>query len=147
MFVVSFKSSKKKLIVLGAAAVLLAAALIFAGTSDFAKPAANVSGVDYSASTNEERLSFISQFGWEVDKDPSQVQEVLIPAEFSDVYKKYNEIQKNQKLDLEKYKGMRAKRWSYTVRNHPGTRVRIPSGLTFSYTRAELSAATYALRK
>lgn len=120
MFVVSFKSSKKKLAVLAAAGVVLIGALIWAGASGIAEPAANVSGINYSASTNEERVNFISQFGWEIDTDPIEVEEVIIPTEFTDVYENYNKIQKEQKLDLEKYKGMRVKRWTYAVKNYPG---------------------------
>ena len=120
MFVVSFKSSKKKLAVLAAAGVVLIGALIWAGASGIAEPAANVSGINYSASTNEERVNFISQFGWEIDTDPIEVEEVIIPTEFTDVYENYNKIQKEQNLDLEKYKGMRVKRWTYAVKNYPG---------------------------
>lgn len=120
MFVVSFKSSKKKLAVLAAAGIVLVGALIWAGASGIAEPTANVSGINYSASTNEERVNFISQFGWEIDTDPIEVEEVIIPTEFTDVYENYNKIQKEQKLDLEKYKGMRVKRWTYAVKNYPG---------------------------
>ncbi len=120
MFVVSFKSSKKKLAVLAAAGVVLIGALIWAGASGIAEPAANVSGINYSASTNEERVNFISQFGWEIDTGPIEVEEVIIPTEFTDVYENYNKIQKEQNLDLEKYKGMRVKRWTYAVKNYPG---------------------------
>ena len=120
MFVVSFKSSKKKLAVLAAAGIVLVGALIWAGISGMAEPTANVSGINYSGATNDERGNFISQFGWEIDTDPIEVEEVLIPNEFTDVYKNYNEIQKKQKLDLEKYKGMRVKRWTYAVKNYPG---------------------------
>ncbi len=46
--------------------------------------------------------------------------EVIIPAEFDEAYEKYNEIQKKQNLDLSKYSGKRAKRWTYEVKNYPG---------------------------
>ncbi len=48
------------------------------------------------------------------------VAEVIIPSEFDDTYKAYNEIQKKQGFDLEKYKGSGVKRWTYEIKNYPG---------------------------
>ncbi len=72
------------------------------------------------AGTHEERMSFFSQFGWEIDENPAVVKEVIIPDEFDDTYEEYNDIQRQQKLDLEKYKGARVKLWSYNILNYPG---------------------------
>jgi hypothetical protein len=73
-----------------------------------------------AAKTNEERLAFIKSFGWEVEEDPAEVLEVIIPAEFDDVYSRYNDIQKLQGCDLKGFAGERCKRYSYTVTNYPG---------------------------
>ena len=78
------------------------------------------SGMSIKASTHEERMAFLSQFGWEIDEDPIEVREVIIPEEFDDTYTAYNEIQKNQGFDLTVYAGMRVKRWTYTVKNYTG---------------------------
>lgn len=120
MFVVSFKSSKVKLIALAAAGIALIAALVFAGTSKLTRQTVASGGIDYSGADNESRVRFISGFGWDIDTEPLEVREVLIPNEFDEVYSKYNEIQKAQKLDLEKYKGARVKRWTYAVNNYDG---------------------------
>ncbi len=72
------------------------------------------------AETHEERMSFFSQFGWEIEENPSQVKEVIIPDEFDETYEMYNDIQRQQNLDLEKYKGARVKMWSYDILNYPG---------------------------
>jgi hypothetical protein len=71
------------------------------------------------AKTNEQRIEFLKQFGWEVDAEPVEVVEVVIPTEFDDVYEKYNIIQKKQGFDLTGFKGKRMKRWTYTVKNYP----------------------------
>ena len=61
----------------------------------------NKSGaINFKAENNQERLKFISQFGWEVDSEPVEVNEVIIPQEFDDVYNNYNEIQLMQNCDL-----------------------------------------------
>lgn len=72
------------------------------------------------AETHEERMTFFSQFGWEIDENPVQVKEVIIPQEFDETYEEYNDIQRQQNLDLEKYKGARVKMWSYNILNYPG---------------------------
>ena len=72
------------------------------------------------ASTDEERIAFLSQFGWSVDEEPVEVKEVIIPSQFDEVYEKYNLIQKNQGFDLEQYRSKRVKKWTYIVRNYKG---------------------------
>ena len=118
MFVYAVKSSKLKffaLVLLVAAAVI---AMIYVSSDN--APAANDGAVSLKATTAQERLAFFSQFGWEIDEDPIEVAEIIIPSEFDEVYEAYNEIQKQQNLDLSIYSGKRVKRWTYGVRNYPG---------------------------
>ena len=68
----------------------------------------------------EDRVAYIQKFGWEIDPEPTEVQEVIIPSEFDDVLTKYNDLQQKQGFDLGKYKGKRLKRWTYEVTNYPG---------------------------
>lgn len=121
MFYVSVKSSSLKTIALIAAvAVFATIGGVYAVRKSKSAPVSKMNGIVYKAGTAEERLSFLSQFGWDVAEEPAEVKEVVIPEEFDDVYNQYNAIQKQQKLDLEKYKGARVKCWSYYVRNYPG---------------------------
>jgi hypothetical protein len=48
------------------------------------------------------------------------VTEVIIPSDFSLGYTEYSEMNKASGFDLEPYKGMRAKRWTYDILNYPG---------------------------
>ena len=118
MFVFSVKSSKLKMAAIVIVVVLAIAALFWLANTD--EPAVNDGGISLKASTAEERIAFLSQFGWDVDEDPVEVAEVIIPAEFDAAYEMYNGIQKSQNLDLLPYAGKRAKRWTYTVNNYPG---------------------------
>lgn len=121
MFYVSVKSSSLKTVALIAAvAVFATIGGVYAVKKSKSTPVSSMNGIVYKAATAEERLSFLSQFGWEVEEEPAEVKEVVIPEEFDDVYNQYNVIQKEQKLDLEKYKGARVKCWSYNVKNYPG---------------------------
>ncbi|MBR2875846.1 MAG: DUF4830 domain-containing protein [Clostridia bacterium] len=76
--------------------------------------------INFNASDNKERLAFISQFGWEVEEEPDEVCEIIIPQEFDDVYENYNAIQLKQDCDLTDYRGKRVKRWTYIIKNYPG---------------------------
>lgn len=119
MFVYSVKSNQIKLAAL-VLFVILSAVILFFLAKDGKTSNASVSEVSLKASTAEERTAFLSQFGWEIDEDPCEVTEVIIPAEFDETYASYNEIQKTQGFDLTKYASKRVKRWTYTVKNYPG---------------------------
>lgn len=121
MFIVSVKSDKAIKAVL---CFLLICALSVGAVISVAKkstmPVSNMNGISMRAETHEERMNFFSQFGWETDENPVQVKEVIIPEEFDETYEEYNDIQRQQNLDLEKYKGARVKMWSYNILNYPG---------------------------
>ena len=121
MFVVSVRKSAIKTGVLGLLLVVCAMLGVYAaGRSVSASVESAKGGFDYKAADASGRLRFLSQFGWEVEQDPIEVREVIIPAEFDAAYEQYNKLQKEHGLDLSKYCGKRAKRWTYKVKNYPG---------------------------
>ena len=79
--------------------------------------------VDYNyenIKTNDDRVEFLGQFGWQVKADAKAEEEVVIPEEFDKVFSGYNEIQRRQGLDLSKYKKKTVMRYTYEVTNYPG---------------------------
>ncbi len=68
--------------------------------------------------TNEDRMAFLGQFGWEVDATPVESTTVTIPAEFDKVFASYNELQRRQGLDLSSYASRTVERYTYTVTNY-----------------------------
>ncbi len=123
MFVVSLSKNKIQKALFTAVAVValslcLVLAIAFVGSLQATKTS---TGTSLTATNEQERLAFISHYGWEVDKDEVEIQEIVIPDVFDDVYNNYNEIQLEQGFDLTKYAGQRVKRWTYVVRNYPGT--------------------------
>ena len=77
--------------------------------------------VSYSKiKTNEDRIKFLSQFGWQVDSEPIEEKEIVIPAEFDKIFAGYNQIQRAQGLDLGKYKKKKLMRYTYNVTNYDG---------------------------
>jgi hypothetical protein len=69
--------------------------------------------------TNDDRKMFFSQFGWTVSEQASEEKEMTIPDEFDRVFTGYNEIQKEQGLDLSKYKNKKVTRYTYEITNYP----------------------------
>ncbi len=74
---------------------------------------------DKKLRTNDDRVTLLEGYGWTVNKEPLEFMEVRIPEEFDGVYNDYNEIQKKQGLDLMKYSGKRAMKYTYSITNHP----------------------------
>ncbi len=70
--------------------------------------------------SNEDRIAFLAQFGWEVEETPIESTTVTIPAEFDKVFGAYNELQRRQGLDLSSYASRTVERYTYTVKNYEG---------------------------
>jgi hypothetical protein len=123
MFVVSLSGSKIKkkfFLFVGIFSVFVILFGIFCGHKKMT--CVSVDGrTSMTVKDSEEVLNFISSLGWEVDQNPMEVREVVIPGVFDDVYSGYNDIQLSQGFDLQKYAGQRVKRWTFIIRNYPGT--------------------------
>lgn len=121
MFVLSVKTGKRKVIAILAAVLVVVTAAVVAVKLNRAAPTASSEGKKYSlaAGTNEERIAFFKQFGWEVNPEPVVATEIAIPQTFDDVYVQYNNIQQEQGLDLTPYAGKTCKQWVYEITNYP----------------------------
>lgn len=119
MFIYSIKFSKIK-VVICCAAVIVGILAVFVPRA-FAEDTAPVSLIlqGHKISDNDDRIQYLKSFGWEVQEEPETIEEIIIPEDFNEVFQKYNEIQKLQGFDLEKYKNQRVKRYTYIVTNYP----------------------------
>ena len=122
MFVFSLHSSKLKIVAIAAAAAVCAGAVIAAvcikNNADNAQTDAPSQGI--AGSTEQERLDYIAGFGWDVNSDSAETAQIIIPAEFDEVYAEYNRLQLSQGFDLQPYRGRNVQRWTYSVTNYPG---------------------------
>lgn len=75
--------------------------------------------IDTAAKTTEQQVAMLKSFGYEVEEQPVLIEEVIIPSEFDEDYQAYNNYQKLSGFDLSKYKGCRAKKYTYNVTNYP----------------------------
>lgn len=67
--------------------------------------------------TNDDRVSYIKQLGYSIDEETAITKDIIIPTQFSDVYNRYNELQKEAGFDLSLYKGQPATTYEYKIAN------------------------------
>ena len=121
MLIVTAKLSRRKLALWGAAVVgLLCCALLLGSgqgqpTLGVEPAAVNPKGIK----TNDDRIRFLSDYGWQVSPDPMVVEELLVPEEFDDSYHDYLTLQTQQGFDLSACAGKRLKRYTYQITNYP----------------------------
>lgn len=121
MFIYSLRAGTVKLVGVACVALTLLITLIaFVPTYSIATGAGDTT-VSYrydKVKTQDDVVNFLSQFGWAVEAAPVEVKTVTLPAEFDKVFAAYNEIQKEQGLNLLKYKSKEVTRYTYAVTNY-----------------------------
>ena len=107
---------KKILTVVGIIAVMLAAAIWLLDSNGEAT--AETSAV--MATTNDQRVKFLTDYGWNVTTSPAETSQVRIPEESSEAFDRYCLLQKNNGFDLNPYAGKKVMRYVYQINNYPG---------------------------
>lgn len=129
MFIYSFRAATLKFlgiisVTLVALIAIIAFVPIYVEGDQTVNTSATADGkVDYSYDKVKgvgDAAEFLSQFGWTVNGATAESVEVTIPAEFDKVFASYNEIQKEQGLDLSKYKKKDLMRYTFEVTNYEG---------------------------
>ena len=106
---------KKILIALAAiAGVIIALVALLGGGKDTTPTAAN------AITGNDARVKFLTDMGWEVNASPVESSQVRIPETQTEVYQRYNDLQKSQGYDLTQYAGKTVMRYVYKVTNFTG---------------------------
>ena len=126
MFIYSLRASTVKLVgVICVALTVLIALIAFVPT--YTVSSQTSANLDRETNYNyekiksaEDAIGFLSQFGWTVNAEPVEVKTVTIPSEFDKIFSAYNELQKEQGLNLTKYKNKEVTRYTFTVTNYEG---------------------------
>lgn len=105
---------KKVLLALAAVAALILALIALLGGGKSSQTSAP------ALSSNDARVKFLTDLGWEVTTSPVESSQVRIPEESSQVFTRYNNLQKSQGYDLSKFAGKKVMRYVYKVNNFPG---------------------------
>ena len=108
------KLTKKRIVFI--LCVVLVPLLIFSATYLTKQPMKNI---ELNGKTKAQRVEFLKQFGWQVDENTETVKDTVIPSEFDNVYKAYNNIQIAQGFDLEKFKGEAINLYNIKINNYP----------------------------
>ncbi len=124
MFVCSLKASTLKFFGIVGISVITLVALIFLIPASTNKTTQEIAAMNENISFNsvkkiDDGIAFLAQYGWEIDKSSAQEAEIRIPKEFDKVMTEYNEVQKQQGLDLSKYAKKTATRYTYEITNYP----------------------------
>ena len=114
VFVITTKVSKTKL---AAVVTLLIAVFVLGAILAAAKTGTPEAADARNGESNEARVAYVTQQGWQVNAEPVQTQSVKIPTADTEVFRRYNELQKSQGFDLTQYTGRQATRYVYEVLN------------------------------
>ncbi len=115
MMVMTAKVDMKKiLLILAAIAAVILAVVLLVGEGDSVQTAAPAEG------SNDARVKFLTDYGWDVTTSPKESSRVKIPKETTEVFDRYNTLQKGQGYDLSNYAGKTVMRYVYQVNNYPG---------------------------
>ena len=131
MLIVTAKLPRRTLALGG----LLAAVLVCASTVLPAFSPALPAGVEKSSPSptkirsNEDRIAYLSEYGWEVSPEPLFTEELLIPEEMGEDYQEYLQLQQAQGFDLTQYAGKRVKRYTYEIYNYPSGEAGVQANL------------------
>ena len=118
MVIMTAKVPKRRILLV--VLLLLAAAVVLALCLGGAKHGGEKpQRTDAKGGTNEARIAFLAEYGWEVSAEPVQTQQVRVPEEPGEVFLRYNELQISQGYDLTQYSGKTLRRYVYTVTNYP----------------------------
>ena len=96
MLIWTARVSKKKTALI-TAVILVAVLAVVVLVGNQADPA--VSGLPQLAD-NDARVSYLQSMGWEVDPEPVETLQFLLPEKLEEPYLTYNELQDSQGFDL-----------------------------------------------
>ncbi|MBR4123824.1 MAG: DUF4830 domain-containing protein [Clostridia bacterium] len=92
-------------------------------------------------STNQKRVEYIKNLGFEVDDADVAFKQTVIPQKFDNVYKQYNSLQKKSGFDLSKYKSKTVTVYTYPlVSGNREAHIIIYNGVVIGGDVAEISA-------
>ena len=122
MFIWTAKLRRGRLVAGVAAIVVLCGAVALVGGVLSARGVDAVSPAPASPKgikTNEDRIAYLESYGWQVEPEPVKTQQVTVPADPSEVFLRYNELQISQGYDLLQYSGKELTRYVYRITNYP----------------------------
>ena len=106
-------SRKKAVAAVIAMGIVMAALIILMGRMDEAAEPPLLTD-------NTQRVTYLQSLGWEVEPEPVETLQFLLPDTLAEPYLSYNQLQTAQGFDLTPCLGKQVSRYNYTVTNYPG---------------------------
>ena len=113
MFLTAKVNYKKIAVILAAVVGVIVALILLLGGGRSTTTAAP------AVSNNDGRVKFLTDLGWQVNASPVESGQVRIPEQQSELYERYNALQKSQGYDLSEYAGKTVMRYVYKITNYP----------------------------
>lgn len=119
MFICSVRASSIKFFAVIALTLVILFTVIAFGEESSVYASSEGKEIDYGGiKTKEDRIAFIEGFGLKVDTESEKEEAFVMPENFDRIILGYNELQKEQGLDLSKYTKKKVTHYSYTVSNY-----------------------------
>lgn len=113
-----------------ALAILFGVAVIADAGAAIVPPDETVETVSFSrVKTDEDRLKLLTDLGWKTTGEVVEEESFTLPETFDRVLLGYNEIQKDQGLDLTRYRKKKVTRYTYEITNYPDYEGRVYANL------------------
>lgn len=119
MLVMTAKVDKKKILIAIGALILAIGTLMGLIGDHTTEEAPAAATTVANVTSNDDRVKFLENFGWDVTASPVESMQVHIPSQSSEVYQRYNDLQKSQGYDLTKFAGKTVMRYVYLINNYP----------------------------
>ena len=121
MFICSVKASTLRFFGIVALSLTVLLGMTLLGVSGETANTASSLSVSYDGiRTETDRRAFLTAFGYEADENAKSTVEYTLPKALDAVLLGYNELQKEQGLDLSKYTGKTVTRYTYEIKNYEG---------------------------
>ena len=130
MFIITAKVPRRKIafgVVLGA--ILCCCALTFQIGEAVLTASTTSAPSPKGIRTNQDRVDYLSAYGWQIKEEPLASQELIIPDKLDDSYRDYLALQQEQGFELERYAGKRVKRYTYEITNYPSGETGVQANL------------------
>ena len=117
MMVITKKFKMRDILIFALVIVAILAVLLIPGKSPETE---STQETKTEIRTNEDRIAYLQQLGYEVEQSPLKEREVRIPDAEDPVFTRYNALQLSQGFDLTQYAGKVAKQFVYLNKKKVG---------------------------
>ncbi len=121
MFICTVRAGTVRLMAMVCVAVVLLIGVAVISDAGGVAPEDAVETISYSGMrTDSDRLAFLESLGWKTTGSVVDEESFTLPENFDRVLLGYNEIQRDQGLDLTRYRKKKVTRYTYEITNYEG---------------------------